>query len=130
MNTTPKKEYGWVIIDTPEKKAQFGPRKAGDQYYGGIGNCLHWEEAVWSSDSSKTSVGCAGSPFSESDIYRRRIDPGKGYEIVPGETFETADMEFTRDGVAWRSNAQAATYAMRCADYPDRSDRWKLICVC
>lgn len=37
-------------------------------------------------------------------IWRRRIDPGAGFELVPLDELESSDMDFTRNGTKWESN--------------------------
>jgi hypothetical protein len=87
--STPTQEYGWVIIP-PEKHKEFEPPQKGDELW--LDASSHWE-ARWAKP---------GTPFNLLYTYRRRIDPGEGWEIVP-ENECPCNTEQTRDGVNWMS---------------------------
>lgn len=70
--STPTQEYGWVIIDTPEKKKQFAPKRLDDEvWYGG-----HWAR-----------IFVEGEFPNDSAIYRRRIDHGEAQPQWPKPTW-------------------------------------------
>ena len=86
MNTTPTAGYGYILIDTPEKKAKFAPKIPGDQWlYMG-----HWRIVADRGDFDTCET-----------IYRRKIEAGEGWEIVPPGTMPKNGDEFTRDGITW-----------------------------
>ena len=89
MQTTDNKPdagYGYVLIDTPEKKAKYAPKLSTDECFNPDGQ---WKSPLWDDGH-----------FSADNIYRRRIDPGEGWEIVPEERWRLGD-QFTTDGVEW-----------------------------
>lgn len=88
----PTNEYGKVII-TPDKFGQFEPKLATDE--------------IWYNDSwvvIKVHNFCCDK-FHSTCIYRRAIQPGEGFEIVPADVDITGDFESTSDGINWRSFA-------------------------
>lgn len=93
----PTQEYGWLIIDTPEKKLASLPKMPSDEFLNSQGQ---WESVA------VPELKHYGGQFGSDHIYRRRIDPGKDWEIVPPEEIESQEMEFTRDGSKWEGNAR------------------------
>lgn len=96
MNTEIKPGYGYRLLSRGETILP------GDQIW------LH-EEWVHS-----TLV----STHVKDGTYRRKIDPGEGFEIVPPNEIETADMDYTRDGVNWESNDGKACQRIDYYQYP------------
>lgn len=98
----PTREYGWLIIDTPELKAKFAPRLSTDEFWSLT------EGEGW------LPVGPAVPRFTDCHAYRRRIDPGDGWEIVPANESPTdldKQIESTRDGVSWRDFGKVDQFA-------------------
>ena len=95
----PTKEYGYLLIDTPEKKRSFSPKVETDEF---------WHEEKWKGVSKCTCPSCFG--FSEQNIYRRRKDPGEGFEIVPPNEVEHSGMEYFEVGSGWVLNITTHPY--------------------
>lgn len=79
--------YGFHVF-TGSDCAKFEPRLATDEFWSNEGRC--WREC-----------GDAGQNFYTIFIYRRRIDPGPGWEIVPLDGELEHLNEYTDDGKKW-----------------------------
>lgn len=96
----PKQEYGYVIIDTEEKRKVFSPKVKTDQI---------WREA-WAGNLTPDDK------FWDNETYRRRISPGEGFEIVPLSeamkfNWDKQEVGYTSDGIKWlQTNSPAYWY--------------------
>jgi len=82
--------YGYILIDTDEKKRRFAPKRRGDHYCHPL------------SHRSDDWIPVAGDPdFGNYLIYRRPIDPGECYELLPLDGVSPCNTEYTQDGVTW-----------------------------
>lgn len=98
----PEEQYGYILIDTPERRQQFQPKLATDEYFSESRN--GWYPVV--DQYAKNQV--ANTSFIWTFTYRRKIDPGEGFEIIPFNTvigfYNMEDWEagfLGNDGVIW-----------------------------
>jgi len=78
LGGSPEREYGWQVFSTDEEKRAAGPTRAGDQW-------RRFGDMWLPVGATEAEMGLG--------LYRRRVDPGAGWEVVPLGDVVSADAQ-------------------------------------